>query len=84
VNNNTNRCFVLNDILRSHLGYLGYTLFTGILMHNSFAFYDGRLSIKKGFTYKELDKYVSEIKDRSNEIKIKVLKPSRLVIIGNK
>jgi len=83
VNENTKKCFILSDLLRSWLGYLGYTFFTGIFMHNSFAFYDGRLSIKKSFIYKELKEFVSKMSENKSII-IESLKPSRLAVIGNK
>ena len=40
---------LLNDLARSPWGYVGYTIFTGLFLHGSLAFYDGRLSIRRGF-----------------------------------
>jgi len=46
--------YLLNDLARSGWAYVGYTIFTGLLIHGSLAFYDGRLSIRRGFTVSEL------------------------------
>ena len=48
------RGYMLNDIYRSRMAYWLYTLFAGLFLHRSFAFYDGRLSIRKGFTASDL------------------------------
>jgi 2-polyprenyl-3-methyl-5-hydroxy-6-metoxy-1,4-benzoquinol methylase len=79
----TNRLFLLNDILRSNAAYLGYTLFTGLFIHFSFAFYDGRLSIKKGFTQEEL-KQIIDNSAHKKRLKIVKAKPARICILGNK
>jgi SAM-dependent methyltransferase len=47
--------FLLNDLRRSFWAYVGYTIFTGLFIHGSLAFYDGRLSIRRGFTVAELE-----------------------------
>lgn len=46
--------FLLNDLRRSFWAYVGYTIFTGLFLRGSLAFYDGRLSIRRGFTVAEL------------------------------
>ncbi len=77
VKRKTNILFLINDIRRSNPAYLGYTLFTGVFFHNSFAFYDGRLSIRKGFTQKELEELIND-----ESINIVSSSPARLVLIG--
>ena len=80
----TKKFFLLNDIYRSYFAYFGLSIFCRIFLHNSFAFYDGRLSIRKGFRDKEI-KYISkkiDIKGLNFEIKIKRINPSRIYIIG--
>ncbi len=52
------RAFLLNDIARTHWGYLGFTALCAAFFHRSFAFYDGRLSIRRGFTAAELRAHV--------------------------
>ncbi len=56
--------FLLNDLRRSALPYVGYTVFAGLFFRRSFAFYDGRLSIQKGFTPRELRDVVGRIGGR--------------------
>jgi len=83
ISDSAKKAFILNDIKRSNLSFLGYSLFTLIFMHNSFAFYDGRLSIKKGFMYRDMFEIVDEVKDKTN-IKILNAFPGRIVLYGNK
>ncbi len=77
----TSKRVVLSDIRRSIPAYIGYTLFTGIFLHRSFAFYDGRLSILKGFRENEL---TAAIKDSCFKDKMELVRynPARLVLIG--
>ncbi len=83
IHEKTGRVYLLNDIYRSNLIYLGCTFFTGIFMHNSFVFYDGRLSIKRGFVEKELDEILKKSKLQDKARIIKAL-PSRICILGKK
>lgn len=53
-----NRAFLLNDIARTNWGYFGYTLLSAVFFRDSFAFYDGRLSIRRSFTAEELREQV--------------------------
>ena len=53
-------------------------------MYNSFAFYDGRLSIKKGFKNIELEKIINNIDNKNLKIIIKRIFPSRIYIVGKK
>jgi 2-polyprenyl-3-methyl-5-hydroxy-6-metoxy-1,4-benzoquinol methylase len=48
--------FLLNDLARSFWAYVGYTIFTGLFVRGSLAFFDGRLSIRRGFTVEELER----------------------------
>ena len=79
----TNKIFLLNDIYRSNLAYFSYTLFTGVFMHDSFAFYDGRLSIKKGFLESDIIDIIQKSKNENN-YKFHKIKPARIFIIGSK
>ncbi len=72
----TNLVFLINDIKRSSLAYLLYSLFTIIFCHNSFAFYDGRVSIKRGFKKDEL---ISLINDK--DVLVKEAFPFRIVAL---
>jgi 2-polyprenyl-3-methyl-5-hydroxy-6-metoxy-1,4-benzoquinol methylase len=46
--------YLLDDLERSRWAYLGYTLLSALLFRRSLAFHDGRLSIRKAFTGREL------------------------------
>ncbi len=78
----TKKAFLLNDLKRSRISYAGYTIFTGLFLHNSFLFNDGRLSIKKGFTYKELETIVENFSNPNIAILKKI--PSRLILYCQK
>ncbi|MCG8569309.1 MAG: methyltransferase domain-containing protein [Spirochaetes bacterium] len=81
INKKSQRIFIINDIKRNYLAYIGYSLYAGLFCHQSFAFYDGRLSIAKGFTKEELSEYIETINSR---VKIHSAFPSRLVLLGDK
>ena len=78
IQSNTRRVFLLNDLKRSYLSYLGFSLFAGIFLHNSFAFHDGRISIMKGFRAYEMKRITKRFKD----IMIKQKIPSRIYLVG--
>lgn len=71
--------FVFNDLKRSHWAYIGYTIFTGLLVRRSLAFYDGRLSIRRGFTRQELVDLIDQ-SGFANHLRVGIAKPARLFI----
>lgn len=71
------RGFLLNDLRRSFWAYVGYTIFTGLLVRGSLAFYDGRLSIRRGFTAQELERELSGL---SRPVVIGRAAPARLYL----
>jgi 2-polyprenyl-3-methyl-5-hydroxy-6-metoxy-1,4-benzoquinol methylase len=77
-----NQVFLLNDIRRSNLSYLGYSLFAGVFTHGSFAFYDGRLSVRKGFLPEEMKRLVEEA-GMTDELRIMECVPSRLYVTNH-
>jgi 2-polyprenyl-3-methyl-5-hydroxy-6-metoxy-1,4-benzoquinol methylase len=79
VDRKTIKRFLFNDISRSRLAFLGFTIFGSIFLHNSFSYFDGRLSIKKGFTMDEFRKYTIS----PSSIKVKKISPSRIYIIND-
>jgi 2-polyprenyl-3-methyl-5-hydroxy-6-metoxy-1,4-benzoquinol methylase len=68
---------LLNDLARSFWAYVGYTIFTGVLIHGSLAFFDGRLSIRRGFTVAELEK---ELAGLDRPIRIGTAHPARIFL----
>ena len=71
------RGFLLNDLRRSFWAYVGYTIFTGLLVRGSLAYYDGRLSIRRGFTVAELER---ELAGLSRPIRVGTASPARIVL----
>jgi ubiquinone/menaquinone biosynthesis C-methylase UbiE len=55
----TGIAFLMNDLHRSRLSYLGYELFALLFLHRSFARYDGKLSIRRGFTVADLRQLIA-------------------------
>lgn len=49
----TTRC-VFNDLYRGRLPLAAYSVFAGLFLRRSFAYYDGRASIRRGFRPKEV------------------------------
>ena len=80
----TKKIFVLNDIYRSYFAFFGLSIFCRIFLHNSFTFYDGRLSIRKGFRNNEIGIISKEINNKNLIINIKRIFPSRIYIVGKK
>jgi 2-polyprenyl-3-methyl-5-hydroxy-6-metoxy-1,4-benzoquinol methylase len=78
----TKRMFIMNDIHRSNFGYFFYSVFAGLFLKNSFAFYDGRLSIKKGFVKNELSVIMDGI-GYEFPVRVEYVIPERVVIIGD-
>jgi 2-polyprenyl-3-methyl-5-hydroxy-6-metoxy-1,4-benzoquinol methylase len=76
----TRLAFVINDLKRSNWAYLGFTIFSGLLTRRSFHFYDGRLSIRRGFLPDELRDFIqSNFPDRA--IQVVETYPARVVLL---
>jgi SAM-dependent methyltransferase len=50
----TKRRLLINDLARSRLSYLAFTVLAAVACRASYTFHDGRLSIQKGFHKSEL------------------------------
>lgn len=76
----TRIAFVMNDLKRSNWAYLGFTLFSGVVTRGSYHFYDGRLSIRRGFLPEELRDFL-----RSNfpdgTIQVAETYPARVLLV---
>lgn len=76
----TRLAFVMNDLKRSNWAYLGFTIFSRLLTRRSFHFYDGRLSIRRGFLAEELREFVrSNFPDKA--IHVVETYPARVVLV---
>ncbi len=79
INDSSRRGFLVNDLRRSRWAYLGYTALSGVFLRNSFAFSDGRLSIRRGFTLHEVCEHVQEA-GLQDYVEVKACVPARVVI----
>src|ERR1039457_1760238 len=76
----TRLAFVMNDLKRSKIAYLGFTILGKLLAPRSFHFYDGRLSIRRGFLPEELRDFIRcNFPDRT--IRVIETNPARVVLI---
>jgi 2-polyprenyl-3-methyl-5-hydroxy-6-metoxy-1,4-benzoquinol methylase len=74
--------FVMNDLKRSRWAYLGCTVFLGLWTRRSFAFHDGRLSIRRGFLPGELRDFTARNFPNAR-IHITETSPARVVLFGH-
>jgi 2-polyprenyl-3-methyl-5-hydroxy-6-metoxy-1,4-benzoquinol methylase len=74
--------FVMNDLMRSRMAYLGCTVLLGLSARRSFAFHDGRLSIRRGFLPGELRDFATR---NFPNARIQVVEtfPARVVLSGH-
>lgn len=75
------RLFLINDLLRSPWAYLGFSIFSGLFLHRSFARADGLLSIKKGFRPEELVELTSS-GDIQKRLEIFTMAPGHVCVVG--
>lgn len=73
--------FVMNDLKRSRTAYLGCTVLLGLSAHRSFAFHDGRLSIRRGFLPGELRDFAARNFPNAR-IQVGETFPARVVLSG--
>ncbi|MBN2738216.1 MAG: hypothetical protein JXR70_14625 [Spirochaetales bacterium] len=58
VHNKSRINFLMNDLAREPFSYFAYRIFAALFLHNSFAAYDGAISILRGFTTSDLSKAI--------------------------
>jgi 2-polyprenyl-3-methyl-5-hydroxy-6-metoxy-1,4-benzoquinol methylase len=73
------RALLVSDICRSPWAYIGFTLYASCFLHRSFAGYDGRLSIRKGFLKEELETAAREA-GMAEVAETTTLVPARLLL----
>lgn len=76
----TRLAFVMNDLRRSRWAYLGATLGVGLLARRSFAFRDGRLSVRRGFLPGELRDFL-QTNFPGAPIQVMETAPARVVVL---
>jgi len=74
--------FVMNDLMRSRMAYLGCTVLLGLSARRSFAFHDGRLSIRRGFLPGELRDFATRYFPNAR-IQVEETFPARVVLSGH-
>jgi 2-polyprenyl-3-methyl-5-hydroxy-6-metoxy-1,4-benzoquinol methylase len=77
------RTLLVSDLARSPFAYMGFALFAALFLHRSFAGFDGRLSIRKGFTSSELAAFAAEA-GLSDGCRVVQLVPARLLLVMDK
>ncbi len=75
------RRILWNDLLRSRLSVLGFSAYSALLMHGSYARADGLLSILKGFRPRELRRLIRASSWRGRAC-VGTLLPGRVYIVG--
>jgi SAM-dependent methyltransferase len=78
----TRIAFVMNDLKRSRWAYLGCTVFLGLGTRRSFAFHDGRMSIRRGFLPGELRDFTARNFPNAR-IHVVEASPARVVLFGH-
>jgi len=78
----TRIAFVMNDLKRSRWAYLGCTVFLGLGTRRSFAFHDGRMSIRRGFLPGELRDFTTRNFPNAR-IHVVETSPARVVLFGH-
>jgi len=75
---------VFDDLTRSRFAYTMYYLFSRLFLRNSFAPYDGLLSIRKGFHRSEIAALISQATpDIADRYAIRKIIPNRITIVRN-
>jgi SAM-dependent methyltransferase len=77
------RRFLVCDLRRSRFSYVSFTLLAWLLLHNSFSFIDGQISIRKGFAPSELEVLLAQ-SEMSEHCQILRTFPGRLAIVGER
>lgn len=77
------RGFLVNDLRRSSLSYLGFSLLKPLFGDKSYTWRDGLLSIRKGFTKQEAERLVQKA-ELSETVRCWAMPPGRIVITNLK
>jgi 2-polyprenyl-3-methyl-5-hydroxy-6-metoxy-1,4-benzoquinol methylase len=75
------RGFVVNDLSRSQLAYVGFGLVAGMLGKGTYILEDGLVSIRRGFREEEIRRMV-EAAGLKHACSIYSMAPSRVVVVG--
>ena len=74
--------YVLSDLVRSRLSYLAYSAMLPLRLANSFAWHDGRVSIRKAFTIADGNEFITAA-GLNGKAKVKRFFPGHLAIMSD-
>ncbi len=80
----SDRGFLIADLPRSELAWIGYAIYSFLFLHGSFARIDGLRSIRRGFTKREFKLFANELCRRGYIVKTGFLFPGRLYLFCRK
>jgi len=83
LNRKTKQVVLMNDLYRSKISYIAYRIFALFFLHNSFAAYDGSVSILRGFSSQDMFRIIAQC-DQSEIADILKIFPGRMVILARK
>jgi len=83
LNRNTDKVVLMNDLLRSKRSYMAYRIFALLFLHNSFAAYDGSVSILRGFSIEDMTHILSQ-SNPSDPNEMVTLFPGRVIVLSRK
>ena len=72
---------LINDIERNRINYMVYYFISLLFSRDSFARYDGLLSIRKGFRTRELRQIMNSAFPRRSPYQIKKIPPGRILLV---
>ncbi len=74
---------LINDLHRALSAYIGWTILSSVVFYGSFAFSDGRMSIRNAFTPPEMKALIQQA-GLGGVLQVHRVCPSRLVVAGTK
>lgn len=83
INEVAKRRFLVCDLRRSRFSYVAFSLLAPVLLHRSFSFADGQISIRKGFTVAEWEGLVAQ-SEAWEHCQVLQAFPGRLAIVGKR
>jgi 2-polyprenyl-3-methyl-5-hydroxy-6-metoxy-1,4-benzoquinol methylase len=74
---------LINDVHRTRVAFLAYTLLSGLCLRGSFAYADGRSSIRRGFLVPELQEHIRRAGLEGKTL-LRTVPPGHFFIVGLK
>ena len=80
----SSRGFIIADLPRSPLAWLGFGAFAAMFLHGSFARVDGLRSITRGFTVAEFEQLAARLRAAGRQVRVGTLFPGRIFLFCRK